>query len=81
MDFNIVDFPSYYRCLTKYTLSGISAADIGILVVAASPGEFEAGISSEGKTREHAIIAFANGITQLIVCINKMDDKEVAYSR
>lgn len=45
----------------------------------ASPGEFEAGISKEGQTREHALLAFTLGVKQMIVCVNKMDDSSVNY--
>ena len=44
-----------------------------------SPGEFEAGISKEGQTREHALLAFTLGVKQMIVCVNKMDDSSVSY--
>ena len=72
---------SGHRDFIKNAMSGISVADVGILVVAACPGEFESGISKEGRTKEHALIAYAYGISQLIVCINKMDEKWVKYSQ
>ena len=50
------------------------------MVVAASTGEFEAGISKNGQTREHALLAFTLGVRQLIVVVNKMDLTEPAYS-
>ena len=50
------------------------------MVVAASTGEFEAGISKNGQTREHALLAFTLGVRQLIVVVNKMDSTEPAYS-
>ena len=48
-------------------------------MVAASKGEFEAGISKEGQTREHALLAFTLGIKQITVIVNKMDEKSVNY--
>lgn len=42
-------------------------------MISSAPGEFEAGISSEGQTKEHALLAFTLGIRNVIVCINKMD--------
>ena len=33
-------------------------ADCGVLIVAAGTGEFEAGISKNGQTREHALLAY-----------------------
>jgi elongation factor 1-alpha len=43
------------------------------LIIAGGVGEFEAGISKDGQTREHALLAFTLGVRQLIVAINKMD--------
>lgn len=51
-----------------------------MLIVAAGVGEFEAGISKNGQTREHALLAYTLGVKQLIVGINKMDSTEPAYS-
>lgn len=55
-------------------------ADCAVLIVAAGVGEFEAGISKNGQTREHALLAYTLGVKQLIVGINKMDSTEPAYS-
>ena len=38
-----------------------------------TPGNFEAGMSKHGQTREHALLAFTLGVKQIIVCVNKMD--------
>jgi len=51
-----------------------------VLIVAASTGEFEAGISKNGQTREHALLAYTLGVKQLIVAVNKMDNTEPSYS-
>ncbi|KAF3821862.1 hypothetical protein GH733_009904 [Mirounga leonina] len=37
------------------------------LTVAAGVGEFEAGVSKNGQTREHALLAYTLGVKQLIV--------------
>lgn len=50
-----------------------------MLIVAAGTGEFEAGISKNGQTREHALLAFTLGVKQLIVGVNKMDSTEPPY--
>jgi elongation factor 1-alpha len=50
------------------------------LVIAAGEGEFEAGISKNGQTREHALLAFTLGVKQMIVIINKMDSPSVNWS-
>lgn len=52
---------------------------MAILVVAASKGEFEAGISKNGQTREHALLAYTLGIKQIIIVVNKMDEKSVNF--
>jgi translation elongation factor EF-1alpha len=57
-----------------------SQADCAVLIVAAGTGEFEAGISKNGQTREHALLAFTLGVKQLIVGVNKMDSTEPPYS-
>ncbi len=60
-------------------ITGTSQADVALLVVASGVGEFEAGISKDGQTREHALLAFTLGVKQMIVAINKMDDSSVMY--
>ena len=50
-------------------------------MVAASVNEFEAGISKEGQTREHTLLAFTLGVRQLCVAVNKMDARSVQYSQ
>jgi elongation factor 1-alpha len=61
-------------------ITGTSQADCAVLIVAAGVGEFEAGISKNGQTREHALLAFTLGVKQLIVGVNKMDSTEPPYS-
>merc|ERR1719355_30225 len=61
-------------------ITGTSQADCGVLIIAAGVGEFEAGISKNGQTREHALLAFTLGVKQLIVGVNKMDSTEPPYS-
>jgi len=78
--FTIIDAPGH-RDFIKNMITGTSQADIGILMVASPPGEFEAGISSNGQTREHALLAYTLGVRQLIVGLNKMDDKNVAWNK
>jgi elongation factor 1-alpha len=50
------------------------------LVIASGTGEFEAGIAKTGQTREHALLAYTLGVKQMIVVVNKMDDKSVNWS-
>ena len=62
-------------------ITGISQADCGVLIIASGTGEFEAGISKNGQTREHALLAYTLGVKQLIVAVNKMDSTEPPYSQ
>jgi elongation factor 1-alpha len=61
-------------------ITGTSQADAAILVCSAKEGEFEAGISDVGQTREHAYLAKTLGVNRLVVAINKMDDASVDFS-
>ncbi|CAH6419229.1 Translation elongation factor Tu/EF-1A [uncultured virus] len=76
----IIDAPGH-RDFIKNMITGTSQADCAILVIAAPQGEFEAGISKNGQTREHALLAFTLGVKQMIVAINKMDEKSVNFSQ
>jgi len=78
--FTVIDAPGH-RDFIKNMITGTSQADIAILVVASGVGEFEAGISKEGQTREHALLAYTLGVKQMIVCVNKMDDSSVNYGQ
>ena len=62
-------------------ITGTSQADCAVLIIAAGTGEFEAGISKDGQTREHALLAYTLGVKQLIVAINKMDTTQWSESR
>ena len=77
--FTIIDAPGH-RDFIKNMITGTSQADCAILMIASPQGEFEAGISKEGQTREHALLSFTLGVKQMIVCLNKMDEKTVNYS-
>ena len=44
-------------------------------------GGFEAGISKDGQTREHALLSYTLGVKQMIVALNKMDATEPKYSQ
>jgi len=79
-NFTIIDAPGH-RDFIKNMITGTSQADVAILIIASPAGEFEAGISKNGQTREHALLAYTLGVKQLIVCANKMDEKTVSYSQ
>merc|ERR1712026_407903 len=75
----IIDAPGH-RDFIKNMITGTSQADCGVLIIASGTGEFEAGISKNGQTREHALLAYTLGVKQLIVGVNKIDSTEPPYS-
>merc|ERR1711985_68762 len=77
--YTIIDAPGH-RDFIKNMITGTSQADCAVLVIASPSGEFEAGISKNGQTREHALLAFTLGVKQMIVALNKMDEKTVSFS-
>ncbi|KNG80876.1 elongation factor 1-alpha [Aspergillus nomiae NRRL 13137] len=76
----VIDAPGH-RDFIKNMITGTSQADCAILIIASGPGEFEAGISKDGQTREHALLAFTLGVRQLIVALNKMDTNNWSEDR
>lgn len=79
--FTIIDAPGH-KDFIKNMITGTSQADVAILVIDGS--NFEAGISEDGSTREHALLANTLGIRQMIVLVNKIDainyDEERFYN-
>ncbi|GLT87607.1 hypothetical protein SLE2022_056840 [Rubroshorea leprosula] len=62
-------------------ISGAAQADIGVLVISDSKGEFETGDERGGQTREHVQFAKTLGVSKLFVVVNKMDDPTVNWSQ
>ena len=69
----IIDAPGH-RDFIKNMITGTSQADFAILVISSKAGEYEAGISKDGQTKEHALLSFTLGVRNMIVGVNKMDD-------
>jgi len=78
--YTIVDAPGH-KDYIKNMITGSATADVGLLLVPAEKGGFEAAIAKadaklgveEGQTRQHARLLYLLGVEQLIVGINKMD--------
>jgi elongation factor 1-alpha len=85
--YTIIDAPGH-RDFIKNMITGSSQADVALLLCPADGGSFIASIAKgdhktgevPGQTRNHARLLNLLGIKQLIVGINKMDDKSVNYS-
>ena len=60
---------SGHRDFIKNMIPGTSQADRDVLIVAADAGGFEAGISKNGQTHEHALLAYTLGVKQLNVAV------------
>lgn len=78
--YTILDAPGH-RNYVPNMIMGVAQADIGILIISARKGEFEAGFEKSGQTREHAILARTLGVRTLLVAINKMDDPTVKWDK
>ena len=76
----IIDAPGH-RDFIKNMITGTSQADLAVLMISSQAGEFEAGISKEGQTKEHALLAFTLGVKQMIVGINKMDHNSTNWAQ
>ncbi|KAJ8905377.1 hypothetical protein NDN08_001884 [Rhodosorus marinus] len=77
---SIIDSPGH-RDFVPMMIVGASMASAAVLVVDSTSGEFEAGFSDEGQTREHAMLLRSIGITHLVVACNKMDSVDFSESR
>jgi len=77
--YTIIDAPGH-RDFIKNMITGTSQADCAVLMISSQGGEFEAGISKEGQTKEHALLAYTLGVKEMIVAVNKIDHPSVNYS-
>jgi peptide chain release factor subunit 3 len=78
--FTILDAPGHKNYVPNM-IQGACQADVGILVISARKGEFEAGFDRGGQSREHAMLAKTLGVSYLIVAVNKMDEPTVQWRK
>ncbi|XP_019867339.1 protein HBS1 [Aethina tumida] len=62
-------------------ISGAAQADVALMVIDATRGEFESGFDFGGQTREHALLVRSLGVSQLAVAINKLDTVSWSHER
>lgn len=78
--YTVLDAPGH-KSFIPSMISGVSQADVGILVISALKGEYETGFEKGGQTREHAVLVKTQGVRNLLVAVNKMDDPTVRWSK
>merc|ERR1712107_528931 len=84
--YTIIDAPGH-KDFIKNMITGASQADVAVVMVpadgnfitAVAKGNHKEGVV-QGQTRQHALLLKLLGIKQLIVCVNKMDEKQAGYS-
>mmetsp|Transcript_12652 Transcript_12652/g.25629 ORF Transcript_12652/g.25629 Transcript_12652/m.25629 type:complete len:589 (-) Transcript_12652:36-1802(-) len=78
--YTILDAPGHKNYVPNM-IQGASQADVGIMVISARKGEFEAGFDRGGQSREHALLARTLGVSYLVIVVNKMDEPTVKWSK
>lgn len=76
----IMDSPGH-RDYVPNMIIGTSQADCALLIIDSQKDSFESGFFANGQTREHATIALALGVKQIIVVINKMETSNWSFER
>lgn len=69
--FTLFDAPGHKNYVPNMIM-GACQADIAVLIISAKEGEFESGFEKDGQTKEHAMLAKALGVHELIVTVTKM---------
>lgn len=78
--FTAIDAPGH-KDFVPQMISGVSQADLALLVVDSINGEFEAGFHMDGQTKEHTLLAKNLGVDKVCIAVNKMDKENWSESR
>lgn len=78
--FTLFDAPGHKNYVPSMIM-GACQADIAVLIVSAKEGEFESGFQKEGQTKEHAMLAKALGVQNLMVAVTKMGTVDWSEAR
>ncbi|KAK7198788.1 Elongation factor Tu GTP binding domain containing protein [Novymonas esmeraldas] len=76
----LIDVPGW-RGFTPEMGKGVLQADAAVLVIDASPPGYRISSAEQGAIYEHIMVAFGMGVTELIVCLNKMDGASTPYAQ
>jgi elongation factor 1-alpha len=68
--FTMIDTPGHSNYI-KNMITGISQADVGMLVLSAKT--YEPSDELDAQSREHLYLAYSMGVKQLLVVVNQMD--------
>ena len=76
----LLDAPGHRDFVPKM-ISGAAQADVAIIVVNGTRGEFESGFEADGQTKEHSLLIRSMGVQQVVVAINQLDKEEWCQAR